>query len=445
MSTYYGIKPIVGDGLKVFVHGLNIQGYDSGDNWTDSRGNSVTFVVSSSLVESRGRRRYFDTSGSLDITSIDSPLLNPRTGSYSLTVWFKANSNEGYIFEKGNQFNLFLTGTNHLLWYIQPNTLGTPFGIAVSGSYGIATGIVSNNHTAMLKFNADTMEVDYCKWSYTIGQTYQGTYDRRIAIGTASFMQTSLSEIWEHNYLNREYETQAYTRRPVDYTYAAGDPSTNAQYTNDVDFNDKWLYVANDVSYLSRNGWVEQRLRWGGNGAGPSATASAVNGVQSLCIDKLPLSTGSFVYATATSDNKIVKLSQDSLSLDLETGSLGTGDHQFSTPQGIQCDQEYVYVGDSGNNRIMVFDKQLRYVTQSNVGHSIYDLSVTNKYLFYNGGDYKVHKLDKYTLCESGSFQVLPVKGNGWYAYAPKTAYATGGYYFVGNRSNNFNVFKKSR
>ena len=36
MSTYYGMKPIVGDKLKYFLHAFNIQGYDGGDTWDES-------------------------------------------------------------------------------------------------------------------------------------------------------------------------------------------------------------------------------------------------------------------------------------------------------------------------------------------------------------------------------------------------------------------------
>ncbi|MFC5530320.1 SMP-30/gluconolactonase/LRE family protein [Cohnella yongneupensis] len=44
-------------------------------------------------------------------------------------------------------------------------------------------------------------------------------------------------------------------------------------------------------------------------------------------------------------------------------GSLGTGDGQFNHPSGIAIDSEgYIYVADSGNNRIQKFDSEGRFI-----------------------------------------------------------------------------------
>jgi hypothetical protein len=448
------MKPIVGDQLKYFVHGFNIQGYDGGDTWVDSFGSGqVTYVVSSSLVESRGRRRTFNTLGTAEIGAINSNDLNPGTGSYSMTVWFKANSNKGYIFEKGNQFNCFLTGTNHLLMYIMPQSLNPAYGLAVSGSYGFSNHNVSNNCNGFLAFDADTMEVKSTKWSYSIGVTIQGTYIRGMAIDSASFIWTGLDEAAKNDYSNDEWKTSVGTKI-WDLTYATpGDPATNAVWVYDIDFNDEWTYHINQsLAFGGLTGWVAQRKKDAGGGAGPAASASHVSLGRGVCIDKLPLSTGSFVYATSTGWDSIVKLSQDSCSFIMSTGSLGTGQHQFSDPWGIACDQEYIYVADYNNERISIYDKQLRYVnhTQSidsadSVSRPI-SISVTDKHIFYStaDGSYKIVKLDKTTLQISGTIQYVSVKGNGWYNYAPKAGWASGSHVFITNRSAQFTAFRKT-
>jgi len=453
MSTYYGLKPIVGDQLKYFVHGFNIQGYNGGDTWEDSLGSGqITYVVSSSQVEVKGRRRTFDTLGTAEIGSIDSYALNPRTGSYSMTVWFKADSNDGYIFEKGNQFNLFLTGTNHLVLYVMPQAIHAPYGIAVSGSYGIAHCNVSNNHNGIIFFDADTMQPTYTKWSYSIQHTDPCTYARGMAMDSASFLVIGLYDAWMGWYDADQYKSSVGSRM-YRWNYPSGDPLANNVYGYDVDFNDEFVYRANrSNAYNGLTGWICQDRKWGGNYGAAGVSASHINTTTGVCIDKLPLSTGSFVYATSAGWDSIHKLSQDSCSLLMSTGSLGSGQHQFSDPWGIACDQEYIYVADYNNERISIYDKQLRYVNHTQslnataVSSRPIGISVTDKHIFYTTADgvYKVVKLDKTTLQISGTIQLMPTKGNGWYSYAPKSIYASGSHVMISNRSDQWRVFRQT-
>ncbi len=41
---------------------------------------------------------------------------------------------------------------------------------------------------------------------------------------------------------------------------------------------------------------------------------------------------------------------------DFETRSAGSGDSGLSLPQGLELDRDFLYVGDSGNSRVMIFD-----------------------------------------------------------------------------------------
>ena len=45
-------------------------------------------------------------------------------------------------------------------------------------------------------------------------------------------------------------------------------------------------------------------------------------------------------------------------------GSYGSGNGQFNMPRGVAVDSRYVYVVDSGNNRVQVFDRNGRYIRQ---------------------------------------------------------------------------------
>jgi len=70
------------------------------------------------------------------------------------------------------------------------------------------------------------------------------------------------------------------------------------------------------------------------------------------------------VYLVDTENHRIQKFTSTGTFI-TEWGGGGTGDGQFSTPQGIDIDTSgRVYVADAGNNRIQVFDTDGTFITK---------------------------------------------------------------------------------
>lgn len=71
-----------------------------------------------------------------------------------------------------------------------------------------------------------------------------------------------------------------------------------------------------------------------------------------------------YVYATLPSNNAVGKILASNGGFAGTWGGFGTGNGQFSSPQGIATDGTYVYVADSGNNRVQKFTTGGVYVTR---------------------------------------------------------------------------------
>jgi len=75
------------------------------------------------------------------------------------------------------------------------------------------------------------------------------------------------------------------------------------------------------------------------------------------------------VYVVDNTGNRILKF-DSSMTLEASLGSFGTGDYQFNGPYGVAVDSsgDYVYVTDNGNNRILKYASSLTdpgsYLTQ---------------------------------------------------------------------------------
>lgn len=74
------------------------------------------------------------------------------------------------------------------------------------------------------------------------------------------------------------------------------------------------------------------------------------------------------IYVADTGNNRIRKYNS-SLALQIEWGSLGSGEGFFNAPKGMCCDSaNRLYVADSGNNRIQVFDSSGTYLGKFGIG-----------------------------------------------------------------------------
>ena len=456
MSTYYGIKPIVGEGLKIFAHGLNINGYQDGDDTIDSVVNvnsTSSFYVSSSNVINRGRRRSFETDGSsTDITSLDSDYLNPGSGSFTFNLWFKPHSNGGYIFDKGNMFKAILTGANHVLTYVYPvcSPAATLAGVAVSGSFGFCTGGNSNNHLTIGEFDAEKMKWKKIKWDNQLNLVWYLTYPHGLAIDSCSFMTPGLMDCGTGTFDNTTdypwWTTQG--TYAVRNNYNAGDPSVNCSWMHDIDFNDNYVFYCNSsCTWAGLSGWIVKRekLITAAKGEG-HITASHTPGPYGICIDKPP-STGSSGYVVGSA-NYVSRFTQSTMDIIETIGSTGAGDNNFNLPWGIACDENYIYIGDYGNHRIKVHRKSdLSYIRQtgSTVSSEEYyidanDLSISGDYL-YVSNQYKneILKMNKDTFEILGRLKYTNYRNIWGYAYTG--LWASGSYFMIGEGDGDYSTY----
>jgi sugar lactone lactonase YvrE len=74
--------------------------------------------------------------------------------------------------------------------------------------------------------------------------------------------------------------------------------------------------------------------------------------------------TGTYAYVTDADNNYVVRVTLTN-NVAVTMGTAGTGNSQFRFPHGIACDRSgNVYVVDSTNYRIQIFDKDLVYISQ---------------------------------------------------------------------------------
>lgn len=63
------------------------------------------------------------------------------------------------------------------------------------------------------------------------------------------------------------------------------------------------------------------------------------------------------LWVADTGNHRIMRRNVNNLSLQVKTGSQGSGVNQFNEPWGIVTDLNYLYVADTGNHRIVILDK----------------------------------------------------------------------------------------
>ena len=93
-------------------------------------------------------------------------------------------------------------------------------------------------------------------------------------------------------------------------------------------------------------------------------------------------------------NSRIVKISKDGVWLKA-VGTYGSGQDQFNTPHGITTDgQGNLYVADRGNNRIQVYDYDLKFKKSITGVGAPWSVQITPQYLYSGDGTGKLYQLD---------------------------------------------------
>jgi DNA-binding beta-propeller fold protein YncE len=134
-----------------------------------------------------------------------------------------------------------------------------------------------------------------------------------------------------------------------DYTYIDGFFSESVSHPYGICGFGDWLYfVDNGVMFSNHSVWAVKKdfsdyiHACGTWGTGDDQMKFA----QGIATD------GEFVYIADSGNNRLVKRSCEDLSYVSQLGSVGTGDDQFHTPNGCSVYNDYLYVTESYNCRI---------------------------------------------------------------------------------------------
>ncbi len=103
-------------------------------------------------------------------------------------------------------------------------------------------------------------------------------------------------------------------------------------------------------------------------------------------VDDIIKVNGNYLITEATL-NYVVEVDSD-CNFVAKYGSYGSGNDQFYLPRGINTDGEFIYVSDSGNNRVQKFDLNMNYV--ETIGGAYGQLSGPNQIIKHSDGHYVV-------------------------------------------------------
>ena len=116
---------------------------------------------------------------------------------------------------------------------------------------------------------------------------------------------------------------------------------------------------------------------YSGNGSGPGGSGNGIGDLSSpegIDIDD------DYFYIADTGNNRIVIYDKHRLELRILFGSAGSTNSDFNSPKKIAVDDTYIYISDSGNNRLQIFQKNL-ILNYDNVDYDIITTITTSQIL----------------------------------------------------------------
>ena len=102
---------------------------------------------------------------------------------------------------------------------------------------------------------------------------------------------------------------------------------------------------------------------------------------------------GSIFVSDGYNNSRVVKISKDGV-WQKSFGTFGSGDGQMRIPHGIAAGYGHVYVADRGNNRIQVFDYDLKFEKYITGMGAPWSVQVTPKYIYSGDGTGKIYRFD---------------------------------------------------
>jgi len=192
-------------------------------------------------------------------------------------------------------------------------------------------------------------------------------------------------------------------------------------YKNEISTGPFLLALNHNVSRFLRYDLNDEEFvdGFGEVGSGPDQ----VNSPWGVAVDE------EFIYVSDSGNHRIVKKRLDDFSFVAEIGTYGTGNDQFKTPAGIAVDDTHLFICDIGNGRVVRrFKADLSYDAQFGVYaypqtlpdefRSPWAIAVQGNYIYYTlaamvpGNMDGIQKRNKFTL-SSGATDFISVRGYG--------------------------------
>lgn len=152
-----------------------------------------------------------------------------------------------------------------------------------------------------------------------------------------------------------------------------------------------------------------------------------------------------FILVSDIKKNCIFKFGYDGKLIDT-IGKLGNGDEEFSYPTDIEKFNDKYYILDSRNNRVKIYDKELKFIENIKLGledkleftpeKMIFEnLCVTDKGIFVNGFNVLINNLSFYDF-NTKEFKTYDIPFYGSMSYYKGKVYGINNYAKVYNKVN---------
>lgn len=219
-------------------------------------------------------------------------------------------------------------------------------------------------------------------------------------------------------------------------------------YNGDIDVDDNYVYST--ATNYEHKAYKVPKVSFTGTttfGTGsPGATDATLNSPRGIAVGT------NYVFVSDTGNNRIMVLNKSDMTYNTKFGTLGSGDTNLNTPQNITIMNGYLYIADKINQKIRIYDEiTLNYVSSISINMQPTFISVNNDYIaIISEGAVgsptllKVFRLSDSTLILSKQFLAETNGPGNFHRYGSKSLRRYGGSIYSFDRTPKYYVIDPS-